>query len=185
MTSYLTLRAKIAELEKQAEALRKDELKTVIGQIRKAVAEFGLTAADLGLNGSGKARKARAAAAPRPRGRRSVGVAKYRHPDTGATWTGHGRPPTWIVEASDREAYRIGAGASSSAKAGAKKKPGRPAKAAAKPAAKGRKTAAAKPAGKKTAAAKKATAKRAGPGRKRTAAAKAAPAQADAGAASV
>ena len=177
MTSYQTLRAKIAELEKQAEALRKDELKSVVGQIRKAIAEFGLTAADLGLGG-GRARKA--GVAPRPRGRLSVGLPKYRHPETGATWTGHGRPPTWIVEAADRETYRIGASASSS-KAAAKKK----SKAAGKPAAKARKTAAAKPAGKKASAGKKAAAKRAAPGRKRAAPAKSAPAQADAGAAAV
>ena len=30
---------------------------------------------------------------------RSVGVAKYRDPDTGKTWTGRGMPPAWIAVA--------------------------------------------------------------------------------------
>jgi DNA-binding protein H-NS len=29
---------------------------------------------------------------------------KYRHPETGATWTGRGRPPAWV----DKQAHLIG-----------------------------------------------------------------------------
>jgi DNA-binding protein H-NS len=31
-------------------------------------------------------------------------AAKYRHPETGATWTGRGRPPAWV----DKQAHLIG-----------------------------------------------------------------------------
>ncbi|WP_371826730.1 H-NS histone family protein [Caballeronia sp. SBC1] len=31
--------------------------------------------------------------------RATLGVAKYRDPKTGATWTGHGRAPNWMATA--------------------------------------------------------------------------------------
>ena len=146
MKTYQAVRAEIAKLEKQAEELRRQELKTVIAQVRQVISDYGLSAADLGLSGA----RTRATAAGRqraaPAGRRvSAGVAKYRDPKTGQTWTGHGRPPAWIVAAKDREAFLI-AGA-----APAKKKPAAKKSAAAKK----------KPAAKK-AAAKKGRARKSG-----------------------
>jgi DNA-binding protein H-NS len=41
--------------------------------------------------------------------------AKYVDPKTGATWSGHGRPPAWIVGASDRSKFLIDAPAAVSA----------------------------------------------------------------------
>lgn len=101
MKTYQSVRAQIAKLEKEAEALRRQELKNVIAQVRQVVAEYGLTAADLGLSGGrgaargGKARRA------------STGAARYRDPATGQTWTGRGRPPAWIADAEDRDAFLI------------------------------------------------------------------------------
>jgi hypothetical protein len=43
----------------------------------------------------------------------TVGVAKYRDPQTGKTWTGSGKPRNWIVGVKDREAFLIGAGSGS------------------------------------------------------------------------
>jgi len=81
----------IAQLRKQAEELRNQERSGVIEEIRKKIAEYGLTATDLKLT-------ARV-------GKRSAGVAvtntaaKYRSP-TGETWSGgRGRKPRWITEA--------------------------------------------------------------------------------------
>jgi len=37
----------------------------------------------------------------------SVGVAKYRDPKSGKTWTGRGKPPAWIAGAKNRDAYLI------------------------------------------------------------------------------
>lgn len=137
MKTYQAVRAEIAKLEKQAEALRRQELKTIIAQVRQVIADYGLTAADLGLGGARTVggRKRAATAGRRP----SAGVAKYRDPKTGQTWTGHGRPPAWIAAAKDRNAFLIGA-AAAPAKA-AKQAKVKPAKAAkttgsAKPAAK-------------------------------------------------
>jgi DNA-binding protein H-NS len=161
MKTYQAVRAEILKLQQQAEALRQRELKEVIASVRKTIAEFGLSLADLGLGrGAGKAAgRAKAAGKPARRGRGSVGVAKYRDPKTGDTWTGRGRPPSWIVAAKNRNAFLI-AGA---AEAAAPSKPGAKAKAAARPAAKrakaAKKGAAKKVAAKKTAP-KKAAAKK-------------------------
>lgn len=99
MTTYQSVRAQIAKLEKQAETLRRQELKNVIAQVREMVAQYGLSAADLGLAGARRG-KAKAGKAAR---RASAGVAKYRDPKSGQTWTGHGRPPAWIAEAKDQK----------------------------------------------------------------------------------
>jgi DNA-binding protein H-NS len=156
MKTYQAVRAEIAKLEKQAEELRRQELRTIIAQVRQVVADYGLTAADIGLAGG----RARSVARKAPaRASRSVGAAKYRDPKSGQTWTGHGRPPAWIVGAKDRDAFLIDAPAAQPvAKKARVAKPAKPVKAAkapkaaakkraakpAKPAARGRKGRAAK-----------------------------------------
>ncbi len=136
MTTYQSVRAQIAKLEKQAESLRQQELKNVIAQVREVVSQYGLTAADLGLSGARGARGAKVRGVKRAR-RASAGVAKYRDPATGQTWTGHGRPPAWIVAAKDREAFLIN-GAAPAKKKPAAKKPAAKKAAAKKSAKKGR-----------------------------------------------
>src|SRR4029453_6995236 len=42
----------------------------------------------------------------------TVGVAKYRDPETGKTWTGRGKPPNWIAAAKDRTPFLIDESAS-------------------------------------------------------------------------
>lgn len=136
MKTYQAVKAAIARLEKKAEAMRRNELKSVIAQVKKTIAEYGLTAAELGLGrGAPKAAARRA-----PAGKRAaVGVARYRNPKTGETWTGRGRPPAWIAGAKDRQAFLI---ADAAAAPPAKPKaPARKARAAVKPAAKAAKTA--------------------------------------------
>lgn len=106
MKTYQAVRAEIAKLEKQAEELRRQELKTIIAQVRQVIADYGLSAADVGLAGG----RARSVARKAPaRASRSSGVARYRDPKTGQTWTGHGRPPAWIAGAKDRDAFLIDA----------------------------------------------------------------------------
>ena len=60
----------------------------------------------------------------------TVGVAKYRDPATGKTWTGRGKPPTWIAGVKDRDAFLIGNDAASGAQEanGASKRRARQAK---------------------------------------------------------
>lgn len=102
MKTYAALQAEIAKLEKEAQALRKAEVAQVIAGIKSAVETYGLTAADLGLNG-GTNRRAKV------EGKKvaTVGVAKYRDPKTGKTWTGRGKPPRWIAGVRNRDSYLI------------------------------------------------------------------------------
>jgi DNA-binding protein H-NS len=98
MTTYSELKAQAAELLKQAERLRKEEIKGVVAEIKARMAEYGVTIDDL--------------KAPAKAGIKGQPVkAKYRNPETGATWTGRGKPPNWLKEAEghgkSREAFLI------------------------------------------------------------------------------
>jgi len=71
----------------------------VVAEIKARMAEYGITIDDLKTTSKagtkGKAVKA-----------------KYRNPETGATWSGRGKPPKWIKEAEaegkSRDAFLIG-----------------------------------------------------------------------------
>ncbi len=84
MASYKELKAKAEDLMRQAEAARKAETAAVIAEIKKKMVDYGLSVADLGGTAKTTARKA-------------VAV-KYRHPSTGETWSGRGRPPHWLAD---------------------------------------------------------------------------------------
>lgn len=78
----------LAKLKKQAEDFRNQERAGVIDEIRKKIAEYGLTAADLKLSSRAQARSIK-----------SSTMAKYRGP-AGETWSGgRGRKPRWIAQA--------------------------------------------------------------------------------------
>jgi DNA-binding protein H-NS len=110
MATYSELVQQITDLQKQAERQRKEEYSSVVKTIKKQIAEYGITAEELGL-GSAKpmakrGRKATAKAGKagrKPRAKRStagVKVApKYRDAATGNTWTGRGKMPRWLAEA--------------------------------------------------------------------------------------
>ena len=85
MSTSKELKEQAEELMRKAEELRRQELDNVIGEIKRIMAEHGLTSADLGF--------AQAKATAKPR--KVCGQAKYRDPKSGATWTGKGRLPAW------------------------------------------------------------------------------------------
>ncbi|MGA3949195.1 H-NS family nucleoid-associated regulatory protein [Ralstonia nicotianae] len=85
MATYKELLAQKQKLEEQLETARLKELEQVIAQVRQTVADYGLTAEDIGLSSKTKAK-----------GRRTV-APKYQDQKTGATWTGRGRAPGWIA----------------------------------------------------------------------------------------
>jgi DNA-binding protein H-NS len=185
MATLENIQARIKKLQTQAEALVAKRAQGALDQIRELMIKHGLTTEDierrakarrererverLGLK-NGKAGKATAAKGKLP--------PKYRDPATGATWSGHARPPAWIKNVKDRSKFLIDATAAAaepvvSAKAATKKTAAK--KAAAKKAATvktaGRKLAKKAPAVGVKAAAKKSAAKSAG---KKTAAKKSA-----------
>jgi DNA-binding protein H-NS len=104
MATLENLQAKIAKLQAQAEAVAKKQSSTVIAKIRELMEKHGLTTADIDahVDGKGRGRK--------PAGTKvaaTSAAAKYRHPKTGATWTGHGRAPAWIANVKDRSKFLI------------------------------------------------------------------------------
>ncbi len=83
----------LAQLRKQAEEIRNHERAGVIEELRKKIAEYGLTAADLKL-GTARAVSGKRSAVPATKAE-----AKYRN-EAGETWSGgRGRKPRWITEA--------------------------------------------------------------------------------------
>lgn len=102
MSSYQDILSQIEQLKLQAEDARKQEMSSAIAEIKRLMAQFGITPADLGIKGreSGKARA-----------KTSAGEAQYRDPASGKTWTGRGRRPGWIVaaeaEGKTMESFRI------------------------------------------------------------------------------
>ena len=86
MTTYQEYQAKIAELQKQAEQARKNEITQAKEQIANIMREFNLSIADLGP----------AVKAVKPVKPRAPVPMKYRDDVSGATWTGRGRAPKWL-----------------------------------------------------------------------------------------
>lgn len=87
MATYSELMAQAQNLMAQAEQARKNEISSVIADIKAKMKQFGITTADLGASpGSGKKAGKSKSAAP----------AKYRGPN-GELWAGGpGRKPEWV-----------------------------------------------------------------------------------------
>lgn len=97
MSSYKDLLAQREKLEKQIEEAKSREYAEVLNDVKQKIADYGFSLAELGLS------RAKAGKVGRPR----AGVAaKYRDPETGATWSGRGKPPRWIA-GKNREQFAI------------------------------------------------------------------------------
>jgi DNA-binding protein H-NS len=158
MATLAQLEGQIQKLQRRADALREQKSKEAIASIRALMHEYGLTTADLAKAGLGK-KRGRPVGSRNAAGKKAATKSKlppkYRDPVSGATWSGHARPPAWIKDAPDRSAYLIdGANGTASGKSGAAKEK----------AARGRTASASRSAGTKrsTRAAAKKTVKRAG-----------------------
>ena len=92
MPTLAELLAQKAELERQIAEQSRAEREQAIAQVRALMAQHGLTLADIG--GTARPQPLRAAA-PAP----SKVAPKYRHPETGETWSGRGLQPNWLKAA--------------------------------------------------------------------------------------
>jgi DNA-binding protein H-NS len=88
------LMAKREALDAEIAALRKAARSKVLAEVKKSVAEYDLTPAEV-FGGAKSGRKGTGGLPP-----------QFRDPESGKTWTGRGRAPAWI-EGKDREAFRI------------------------------------------------------------------------------
>ncbi|NML31492.1 H-NS histone family protein [Paraburkholderia antibiotica] len=97
MASYKQLTAQLEKLHKEVAVAREKEIAQAIADIKEKIAEYDLTAEELGFT----------SASPKPRRKAaSTSVAKYRNPKTGETWSGRGRSPTWLA-GKNRERFLI------------------------------------------------------------------------------
>ncbi len=94
---YQDLLRQREELDLQIAQARKSAIADAVAKVKQIVADFELTENDVFGNGK---RTATSAA------KRGPVAPKYQDPETGATWTGRGKPPKWI-EGQDRELYLI------------------------------------------------------------------------------
>ena len=98
--SYAIQKAKIEKeierLKKQALALQSKKRQPVIRSIIKSMKEYDITPEEL-LQAFGKGTKSRVAT--KRAGVRGPVAPKYRHPQTGETWTGRGKAPRWVTQA--------------------------------------------------------------------------------------
>ena len=105
---YKSILAQIEALQKKADTARKAELAKTIAEIKAKMAATGVTLDDLRDAKAGKksvkkagkkaAKKVAKKAAKKTGAKRKV-APKYRHPSTGAEWTGRGRQPRWLADA--------------------------------------------------------------------------------------
>ncbi len=110
--SLAKLNAQIQALQRRAEALRANGRASAVQKIVAQMHEFQISPADIqAAYGAPKsARAKRKKVIERPESRRPV-APKYRHPESGDTWTGRGRAPRWLAAAeragSSRDQFRI------------------------------------------------------------------------------
>jgi DNA-binding protein H-NS len=114
--SYALQQAKIEKeinkLKKKAEALRNRRRKPVIASIVRTMREYDITPEELAVAyGKGPGRRTAARKAAAPSAAKKTVAPKYRHPETGETWSGRGKPPRWLVNAeaagADRASFLI------------------------------------------------------------------------------
>ncbi|MDX3907610.1 MAG: H-NS histone family protein [Pigmentiphaga sp.] len=99
--TYQSLQAQIRKLQEKAESIRLKQRQPVIASILRSMQEYSITLDELkAAQAKGVPGRKRAPAASKPTAKPPKQVApKYRHPETGETWTGRGKPPRWLVAA--------------------------------------------------------------------------------------
>jgi DNA-binding protein H-NS len=95
MPSYKQLTAQLEKLHKEVAVAREKEIAQAIAEIKEKIAEYDITAEELGFT-SRRAGVARKKALP----------ARYMNPKTGETWSGRGRSPGWLA-GKNRERFLI------------------------------------------------------------------------------
>ncbi|WP_349335392.1 H-NS histone family protein [Delftia sp. DS1230] len=93
MNDYKTLLQQKAELDARIAEVMKTEKAGAVAEARALIQQYHLTEQDVFPASGSKAKG-------------SVGTPKFRDPETGATWTGRGKPPNWIKD-KDRAEFLI------------------------------------------------------------------------------
>lgn len=90
--------AEIARLQKEREQIREAEKAGVVARMKEAITYYGITTADLALDGAKRKGRASVAKAKTPKTGRTAGRIKYKD-DAGHAWSGYGPKHKWFTEA--------------------------------------------------------------------------------------
>jgi len=106
------INAQIQALQRRAETLRTNRRATALQKIIRQMRDFQISPEDIqGAYAEKKAVRRQRQTAQGKRDSRSVVTPKYRHPESGDTWSGRGRAPRWLAAAeragASREQFRI------------------------------------------------------------------------------
>ena len=122
MATLEKIQTKMKQLQAQADALISKKAHAAVNQIRALMLKHGLTTEDIEAHAG--AATGGTKRGPKPSAKRagkSVATQvkkpatsvkgklppKYINPKTGATWSGHARPPAWIANVKDRTKFLI------------------------------------------------------------------------------
>jgi DNA-binding protein H-NS len=94
MATLQELLSQKAALDHEIEAAQRTQRANAIAQVRKLMAENGLSVTDIGASPSAVRKGSKGTASE---GTRKKVQAKYRHPATGESWTGRGLKPKWLT----------------------------------------------------------------------------------------
>ncbi|WP_321887915.1 H-NS histone family protein [Paraburkholderia bannensis] len=97
MPSYKQLTAQLEKLHKEVAAAREKEVEQAIAEIKEKIAEYDITAEELGFTSAGAAAARKKTPLP----------ARYANPKTGETWSGRGRAPSWLAGVKNRDRFLI------------------------------------------------------------------------------
>lgn len=102
--SYSSLKQKIEKeilkLQKQVQTLQTKQRGPVITSIIRSMREYDITPEDITEAFNKKAASpSKRKTTVKPAAVKRPVAPKYRHPETGATWTGRGKPPRWVSAA--------------------------------------------------------------------------------------
>jgi DNA-binding protein H-NS len=107
MATLAAIERQLSRLKSQADAMLKKQ-HGAVRKILKQMKEAGVTVDDLVAASGGKVTRAsKAGKSSAANGKHGILPPKYRDPVSGATWSGHARPPAWIRDVSDRSVFLI------------------------------------------------------------------------------
>ena len=101
--TYSLLKSKIekeiAKLQRQAQTLQLKQRTPVISSIIRSMREYDITPEEITNAFNKKSIKSAAPKSTLATPQKNRVPAKFRHPETGETWTGRGKTPRWISAA--------------------------------------------------------------------------------------
>jgi DNA-binding protein H-NS len=116
MATLESIQARIKKLQSQAEVMVAKRAQGALNQIRELMIKHGLTTEDIEQRAKARRERERAERLGESTSKAKGTTAakgklppKYRDPKTGATWSGHARPPAWIKNVKDRTRFLIDA----------------------------------------------------------------------------